>query len=113
MIKLRAIRLREVGCFSDGVALERLGDGLNVLSGRNELGKSTVLEALRIAFKYPYNTSDKRVVRLQPYRGGAPKIEIDFDTGEGRWRLCKTYLAGKSASLLNLDTHVVLRDKDV
>ncbi len=52
-MKLRAIRLKEVGRFSAPVALEGLSGGLDVLAGPNELGKSTILRAVWSALFSP------------------------------------------------------------
>ena len=49
-MKVKAIRLREVGRFREAVALEGFSGGLDVLSGPNEFGKSTIFRALRAAF---------------------------------------------------------------
>ncbi len=46
-MKIKAIRLKEVGRFSAPVALEGLSGGLDVLSGPNEFGKSTILKAVK------------------------------------------------------------------
>ena len=47
-MKIRAIRLKEVGRFSAPVALEGLSGGLDVLAGPNEFGKSTILKAVKL-----------------------------------------------------------------
>ena len=44
-MKLRAVRLMEVGLFSAGNALEGLSGGFDVLAGPNEMGKSTIFRA--------------------------------------------------------------------
>ena len=49
-MKIKAVRVREVGTFRDPVALEGLSGGLDVLAGPNELGKSTLFRALEAAF---------------------------------------------------------------
>ena len=48
-MKIKAIRLKEVGRFSAPIALEGLSGGLDVLSGPNEFGKSTILKAVKAA----------------------------------------------------------------
>ena len=112
-MKIRAIRLAEVGCFSQPVALENLSDGLNVLAGANEVGKSTVLAALRLAFELSHKTAaSTRLEPLRPYAGGAPLIEVDFSIAGSTWRLRKRYLASKMAELTNLATGQVARGSD-
>lgn len=111
-MKIRAIRLAEVGRFSDGVALEGLGDGLNVLCDANEAGKSTILAALRTVFEQAYTNKNSKLEALRPYSGGAPFVEVDFEVGRDRWRLRKQYLAGRFAELRQLDTGHVSRGAD-
>ena len=101
-MKIRAIRVAEVGRFVDGVALEGLGDGLTVFAGPNETGKSTLFRALNAVFTVPYSTKPSSVRELQPYDGGGPTIEVEFEAAGQRWRLRKTFLKKPAATLENL-----------
>ncbi len=110
-MKIRAIRLREVGRFIKPVALEGFSGELDVLAGPNEFGKSTILRALRALFLEKHaSAATKRglLAGLRPHTGGAPLIEADFDAQGGRWRLQKQFLAGKSATLTDLKTMNVI-----
>jgi hypothetical protein len=98
-MKIRAIRLAEVGPFSTGVVVEGLSGGLDVLAGPNELGKSTIVEALRLALFEKYTAKSKRIEALRSHGRGAPVIEVDFEVAGEAWRLCKRFLAGRSAEL--------------
>lgn len=111
-MKILAVRLAEVGCFSKAVALEGLSDGLNVLAGANEAGKSTILAALRMAFEQSHKTTHRDVEVLRPYSGGAPLVEVDFAIGGQTWRLRKQYLTGRAAELRNLTTGQISRGAD-
>jgi hypothetical protein len=111
-MKILAVRLAEVGCFSAPVALEGLSGGLNVLAGANEAGKSTILAALRLAFEQSHTQKNQRLETLRPYGGGAPLIEVDFSVRGATWRLRKRYLASKSAELRNLATGQIARGAD-
>jgi uncharacterized protein YhaN len=111
-MKLRAIRLAEVGRFATPVAVEGLSDGLNVLAGPNELGKSTLLSALIAAFTFKQSSSDKAIKALQPYAGGAPQIEVDFDADGRGWRLTKRFLQGANAELVDRSTGAVIARRD-
>ncbi len=53
-MKIRAIRLKEVGRFSAPIAIEGLSGGLDVLAGPNEFGKSTILKAVKTALFLPH-----------------------------------------------------------
>lgn len=101
-MELRAIRLKSVGRFRDGVALEGLAPGLNLLAAPNEAGKSTLLRALRAVFEMPHTSRHKSLSILQPTSGGAPVVECDFVLGGTLWRLRKQFLASRAAELREL-----------
>ncbi len=107
-MKVRAIRLREVGCFREAVALECLSGGLDVLAGPNEMGKSTLFKALRALFVVQHTSNSVAVRGLRPYAGGNPLIEADFEVGAHLYRLRKQFLGGKSAILQDLGNGAVL-----
>ena len=111
-MKIRAIRLAEVGRFTSPVALEGLSGALDVLAGPNELGKSTVLQAMRCALTEKYGSTQKDVRALQAYSGGAPLIEIDFAVDGREWRLQKKFLSGKAAHLTDLGNGQIARNAD-
>lgn len=74
------------------------GPGLNVLYGPNDLGKSTLAEAIRLALLLPYNSA--HCERFIPWSGGEePVVELTFETEEQRiWRVRKQF--GKRGSAL-------------
>ena len=99
-MKITAIRMAEFGKFDAPVALEGLTGGLDVLAGPNELGKSTILAATKLALTTKHGTKAKEIEAFRPYRGGAPTVEIDFECGGRRWRLSKRWLTQPRADLL-------------
>lgn len=101
-MRIRAVRLREVGCFSAPIALEGLSGELDVLAGPNELGKSTIFKGLHALFTAKHTAQTRSIERLRPYAGGAPLIEADFEAGGGLWRLRKQYLSERHAVLTDL-----------
>jgi DNA repair exonuclease SbcCD ATPase subunit len=111
-MKIRAVRLKEVGRFSAPVALEGLTGGLDVLAGPNELGKSTILKAVNTALFLPHTSKKQEIEELRPYAGGAPLIELDVEVAGRTWRLRKQYLASRSAELRDLSTGQVSRGAD-
>jgi AAA domain len=75
------------------------GPGLNVLFGPNDLGKSTLADAIRLALLLPYGSTD-----CEPYMpwagGGDPVVDLTFATEEQRyWRVRKAFGKGGSAFL--------------
>src|SRR5690349_10154025 len=74
------------------------GPGLNVLYGPNDLGKSTLADAIRLVLLLPHTSTWG-----EPYvswKGGAdPIVELVFETDDQRlWRVKKQF--GKSGSSL-------------
>jgi predicted ATP-dependent endonuclease of OLD family len=67
------------------------GPGLNVLYGPNDLGKSTLADAIRLALLLPYTSSS-----YEPYIpwSGAddPLVDLTFETEAQRiWRVQKRF----------------------
>ncbi|MGI9403327.1 MAG: AAA family ATPase [Hyphomicrobium sp.] len=112
-MKIRAIRLKEVGRFREPVALEELTGGLDVLAGPNELGKSTILKAVKLAlFEQHTSKKAKTVEVLRPYAGGAPLVEVDFEINGKPWRIRKQFLAQASAELKDVHSGRIWRGGD-
>jgi DNA repair exonuclease SbcCD ATPase subunit len=112
-MKLRALRLWNVRKFANrGIALENIGDGVNVLSEGNEFGKSTSFDALHAVFFQPYSGTPKAVQMLRPYSGGSPQVEVDIETDAGRVRISKQYYNGKHAIIKDIDTNRIIAQAD-
>jgi len=108
-MKIRAIRLREVGCFAEPVVVEGLSGSLDVLADNNESGKSTLFRAVRTVLLEKHTTAKQDVEALRPYGGGAPLIEVDFEIGSAAYRLRKQFLSARSALLTDLATGATLK----
>ncbi len=98
-MKLRALRLRHVRQFgAEGVALEGVDDGVNVLAAPNEFGKTTLVEGLRAALFFKATSKHREVAALVPDPGGGqPEIEVDLDHDGDGYRLYKRFAAGGRA----------------
>lgn len=102
-MKLTALRLRDVRRFAEGgIAIEEIGDGVNVLCAANEHGKSTCFDALHALFFQQHTSASAAVQGLRPYSGGHPLVEADIVTADGRYRLAKQFLGGRRASVTDL-----------
>ncbi len=109
-MRLTSLKFRHVGPFgAEGVALEGLSAGLNVVCETNEFGKSTILKALETVLFKPFSSADKQVKALRTDGSDeAPEGEITF-TSEGRsYRLQKRFLKKKSALLMDAETGEIL-----
>ncbi len=102
-MKLTALRLHNVRRFAGrGVAVEGIGDGVNVLCAVNEFGKSTCFDALHALFFQPHTGTPGAVQALRPYSGGNPLVEADITTANGAFRLTKQFYGGKRAMVREL-----------
>ena len=112
-MKITALRLHNVKRFAGrGVALEGIGDGVNVLTEANEYGKSTCFEALHALFFQPHTGTPGDVQKLRPYSGGNPLVEVDIATVEGNYRLTKQYYGGKRAGVTDMATGRLIAQAD-
>src|ERR1700730_18010188 len=95
-MRLHRLRVENFGAIGN-VDLE-FGPGLNVLYGPNDLGKSTVVAAIRLGLLLPHNAT-----HCEQYVGwtgsGDPVVEMTFETEAQRiWRIRKQF--GKTGSSL-------------
>ncbi|MEJ6014288.1 AAA family ATPase [Corynebacterium sp. H127] len=87
------------------LALRDIPDtGVIVISGENEAGKSTILEAIHTLKNIRHGSSSKAVKALQPKgRDVGVKISLRLTLGPHRFRITKQYLR-KTAAVLELET---------
>lgn len=98
-MKLQRIALQNVRMFRDAVALGDLEPGLNVFTGPNGTGKSTLVYAIRAAFLERHKASTVDDLLPRDTSGVAPTIKLDFTVGDTPYRLEKSFLATKRCSL--------------
>ncbi len=96
-MKLHRLHVADFAAIAD--ADIEFGPGLNVLYGPNDLGKSTLAEAIRLALLLPHTST--HIEEYVPWTGGRdPVIEITFETGPQRiWRVRKEFRKGGTALL--------------
>ncbi|HEX8056733.1 MAG TPA: DNA-binding protein [Novosphingobium sp.] len=112
-MKISALRLFNVKRFGGrGVAIEGIGDGVNVLCAANEFGKTTSFEALHALFFQPHSSTAGDVRAIRPYSGGNPLIEADVATDDGSYRITKQYYGGRSARVVELDSGRLIAQAD-
>ena len=78
-----------------GLEIDGLSDGLHVFFGRNEAGKTTMLQFIRTAL---YGFSPARRRYLPPLHGGTPGGRIMLDTPRGRFTVTRHLLAGRGGT---------------
>ena len=96
-MKIRRLRVTDFAAIRE--ADIELGPGLNVLYGPNDLGKSTLADAIRLALLLPHTST--HIEEYVPWSGGQnPIIELTFESEPQRiWRVRKEFRKGGAATL--------------
>ncbi|OWT56186.1 AAA family ATPase [Candidimonas nitroreducens] len=98
-MKLCSLRVEHLRQFRQPLQVRDLGPGINVFTGPNESGKSTLVRAIRAAFfeRHKSNSVDD----LQPWgdSSAAPSVQLEFDWQGARWKLSKSFLKHKRCDL--------------
>lgn len=112
-MKITALRLFNVKRFAGrGVAIENIGDGVNVLCAANEFGKSTSFDALHALFFQPHSGTPRAVQGLRPYSGGNPMVEADIETEAGHFRIRKQFYGQRSVRVTDLANNRIIAQAD-
>ena len=100
-MRLQRLRVAELRRFRAGFEIADLQPGLNILTGANEAGKSTLVRAIRAAFFERHRSTS--VDDLRPYGDAtaAPTVEIHFEIAGAPYRLSKSFLQKKRCELVS------------
>jgi uncharacterized protein YhaN len=90
-VKITALKIDGYGVWS-GLRLERFADGLNVVYGPNEAGKSTLLQFIRSML---YGFSPERRRYFPPVHGGRPGGNVELAAPNGRFQIDRHDAAGQ------------------
>ena len=96
---LDTLEVEGFGCVVQ--AKVELGPGLNVLFGPNDLGKSTLAQAVRAALLLQHKSKEHE--RFKPWHADlVPTVRLAFRSADGkRWRVRKTDIASQRISELS------------
>lgn len=99
-MKIRSIAVNQFKKFTTPMCLDDIGDGLNVVVGPNEMGKSTLLDALRASLFEKYSSKAQPITALQNDRNqAAPVVELAFEVDGGIYRIRKRFVKKPYAHL--------------
>jgi hypothetical protein len=99
-MKLRSLALNQFKKFTTPVRLDGIDDGLNVVVGPNEMGKSTLLDALRATLFEKYSSKAQPITALQNTRNqAAPVVELVFEMQDGPYTITKRFIKKPYARL--------------
>ncbi|HCP81693.1 MAG TPA: chromosome segregation protein SMC [Octadecabacter sp.] len=109
-MKLVSVTLSDIRRFTKPVRIDGIGDGLNVLTAANENGKSTLFDALQAVFFQGHRAKGKEIVALKPHAGGAPEVEVEVETPDGRFHIIKRWLKQPMAEVYKEDRLIAKAD---
>ena len=99
-MRFRRIAVRNFKKLLAPVAIEDLGDGVTIIAGDNEEGKSTLLEAIRAGLFERHNVTGKAADEKQPFGSAVrPEVCIEFDLDGETYRIEKGFAQRPSARL--------------
>lgn len=97
---IRSLELANFRKFRDPLRIEGFTDGLNIVVEPNEMGKSTLLEALRAVFFIRYSTKNDLTRSFLPKGDDvAPRVAVGFEVKGQAWTLEKQFLRSPSVRL--------------
>ena len=80
-MKLRRIRLRNFRGVSES-EVNFAESGVTIVEGPNEIGKSSIAEALQMAIEVPDSSKKAQVISVKPVDADVgPEVEIELSTG--------------------------------
>ncbi|NLD78482.1 MAG: AAA family ATPase [Acidimicrobiales bacterium] len=84
----------------DSFEIDLPADGVTIIEGGNEVGKSSLAEALDLVFAFPDNSKSAAIRQVQPvHRDVGPEVEVELTTGGYRLVYSKRWLRRPSTTL--------------
>lgn len=97
---VRELKIENFRKFRRPVTLAGFTDGLNLVCEPNEIGKSTVLEALRAVLFERHGAKGRKIQSFRPHGDEvAPTVTLTFEVGGEQWLLQKRFLQSPMVSL--------------
>jgi uncharacterized protein YhaN len=99
-MRIRRLEISAFRCFRDTVVIDNVGDGVTLLVGDNEEGKSTVLAALQAILFEKHSVGGAAAEAMLPYGSKVrPEIKLEFDYDGQRYMLRKGFCQKAAADL--------------
>jgi uncharacterized protein YhaN len=98
---IRRVEVQNFRKLVEPTVIENLPDGLVIVVGENEEGKSTLLEAVRSCFFDKHNITGERAQGFQPYKSALrPEVRVEFEINGQRFKLFKAFCLRPQAELV-------------
>ena len=99
-MRIRSIEISAFRCFRGHILIDTIDDGITLLVGDNEEGKSTVLAALQTVLFEKHTVGGAVAAAMLPYGSKVrPEIGLDFDHDGVHYRLSKAFCQKPMAEL--------------
>lgn len=98
-MRLSRIRIEQFKQFRRALEIADLEPGINLFTGPNEAGKSTLVAAIRAAFFERYRSSSVDDLRPWGDASASPTVELEFTVAGETYRLTKSFLGKKRCEL--------------
>ncbi len=99
-MRFRRIEVRNYKKLLAPVVIDALGDGVTIIAGDNEEGKSTLLDAIRAGLFERHNVSGKAADEKQPFGSAVrPEVRLDFELDGQPYTIEKGFAQKPSARL--------------
>ena len=86
---IKSIEVKDFGTL-ERIEVE-LENGLNVISGPNEAGKSTLMHAAWLCLMWPCRSQSEEIRAILPNRGGTPEVRVVLDKDGTTYEMEKTF----------------------
>jgi chromosome segregation ATPase len=111
-MKIRSIHLTNFRKFVGTVGVDGITDGVNLLVGQNEVGKSTLLEAINGVIFEKAKSQTERVRSFRHFvNGTVPEVELVFDLDGKRWTILKRFAGQSGKAVLTSSDHRRFEDE--
>ncbi|SNT22873.1 DNA repair exonuclease SbcCD ATPase subunit [Noviherbaspirillum humi] len=104
-MKLKRLLIEDFKQFTGQVRIDDLDPGLNIFTGPNEAGKTSIATAVRTLFLEKHRSSTLR--HLVPWQAssGQPRIEAEFAVGSCHYLLRKSFVVRSRCELIHDGQH--------
>jgi hypothetical protein len=111
-MKIRSIHLTNFRKFVGTVGVDGITDGVNLLVGENEVGKSTLLEAINgVIFEKAKSQTERARSFRHFVNGTVPEVELAFDLDGTRWTIVKRFAGQSGKAVLTSSDHRRFEDE--
>lgn len=113
-MRLVRVKVQNVGVLGESsLELGPFTEGINVVTGPNECGKSSIVRALRVALFERHTFKGESVKALRPHGSKvAPRVEVELEFDGVRYVLDKQFLDKPFARLRRGDDPAPLKDDE-